>query len=121
MRILALLLAAALTSPAHAAAPAAPPAPAAREFIELPPGRYTIALTGLVTTVCGRAIAAEWAKLPEVESAAVDFDKSAATITVRLNRTLKVATLRKTLRRAEKLANLGARYDLRGISYRLGQ
>ena len=115
MRAFAFLLAAALTSPAIAASPTA------REFTELPPGRYTIALTGLISTVCGRAISAEWAKLPEVESASVDFDKSAATITVRLDRTLRVASLRKTLRRAERLANLGARYDLRDISYRLGK
>jgi hypothetical protein len=115
MRALALLLAAALTTPAFAAAPTS------REFTELPPGRYTIAVTGLLTTVCGRAIAAEWAKLPEVETASVDFDKSIASITVRIDRTLKVSTLRKTLRRAEKLANLGARYDLREITYRLGK
>ncbi|MDD5303808.1 MAG: hypothetical protein PHS14_11965 [Elusimicrobia bacterium] len=112
MRALALLLAAALASPAFAAAPIA------REFSELPPGRYTISLTGLLTTVCGRAIAAEWAKLPEVEAATVDFDKSTAFLTVRIDRTLKVAALRKTLRRAERLANLGAHYDLRDISYR---
>ena len=115
MRALALLLAAALTSPAFAAAPTT------REFTELPPGRYSVALTGLVSTVCGRAIAAEWAKLPEVESASVDYDKSTAFITVRLDRTLKVASLRKTLRRAERLANLGARYDLSSIAYRLGK
>ena len=115
MRTLALLLAAALTSPAFAALPTA------REFTELPPGRYTVALTGLVTTVCGRSIAAEWAKLPEVEAASLDFDKSLAFITVRLDRTLKVASLSKTLRRAERLANLGARYELHDISYRLGK
>ncbi len=115
MRTLVFLLAAALISPASAAAPST------REFTVLPPGRYTITLTGLVTTVCGRAIAAEWAKLPEVESASVDFDKSSASLAVRLDRTLKVAALRKTLRRAEKLANLGAHYDLRDISYRLAQ
>ncbi len=115
MRSIALLLAIALTSPAFAASPTS------REFTELPPGRYTVALAGLQTTVCGRAIAAEWARLPEVESAAVDFDKSIAYITVRIESTLKVATLRKTLRRAENLANLGARYDVREISYRLGK
>lgn len=115
MRALALLLAATLAAPAFAAAPAG------REFVELPPGRYTMILTGLVTTVCGRAIAAEWASLPEVESAAVDFDKATARITVRLDRTLPVASLRKSLRRAEKLANLGARYDLRDITYRIGK
>jgi len=115
MRITPLLLAAALTSPAFAASPTA------REFTELPPGRYTIAVAGLLTTVCGRAIAAEWAKMPEIESASVDFDKSVAHVTVRIDRTLTVAALRKTLRRAENLANLGARYDVREISYRLGK
>ena len=115
MRALALLLAAALTGPAFAASPTA------REFTELPPGRYTVVVAGLQTTVCGRAIASEWAKLPEVESASVDFEKSIAYITVRIDRTLKVASLRKTLRRAEKVANLGGRYDVREISYRLGR
>lgn len=115
MRVIALMLAAALTSPAFAASPTS------REFTELPPGRYTIAVAGLQTTVCGRAIAAEWAKLPEIESASVDFDKAIAHITIRIDRTLRVASLRKTLRRAEKLANLGAHYDVRDISYRLGK
>ena len=109
------MLVAALAIPGRAAAPAA------REFAELPPGRYTIAVTGLLTTVCARAIASEWSKLPEVESASVDFEKSSATVSVRLDRTLKVALLRKTLRRAEKVANLGARYDMLAISYRLGR
>jgi len=113
-----LLLLAALSSPAFAAAPASS---TAREFTELPPGRYSISLSGLLTTVCGRAIAAEWEKLPEVESASVDFDRSVALVSVRLDRTLRVSSLRKTLRRAEKLANLGARYDIRDISYRLGK
>jgi len=115
MRALAFLLIAALAGPGRAAPPTS------REFIELPPGRYSIVLTGLMTTVCGRAIAAEWARLPEVESASVDFDKSTAAVTVRIDRTLKVASLHKTLRRAEKLANLGGRYDLRAITYRLGK
>lgn len=113
MRLRAFLLAAALTSPA-AAAPSI-----AREFTELPPGRYTVTLTGLATAVCARAVAAEWAKLPEIESAAVDFEKSTAVISVRLDRVAKVAILRKTLRRAEKLSNLGATYDIRTIAYRL--
>lgn len=115
MSALPLLLAAALTSPAFAAAPTA------REYSELPPGRYTVSLTGLLTTVCGRAIAAEWAALPEVESASVDFDKASAQVTVRLDRTLQVSALRRSLRRAERVANLGARYDLRDISYRIGK
>lgn len=97
------------------------PPPTSRDFTELPPGRYTVQLTGLLCTVCGRAIAAEWAKLPEVESASVNFDKSEAVVSVRLDRTLKVAVLQRTLRKAEKLANLGAKYDLRGIAYKLGK
>jgi hypothetical protein len=117
MRTLAFLLAAALAGQALAAAPGT----ATREFTELPPGRYTVSLSGLLCTVCARSIAAEWAKLPEVESAVVDFDKSAAVVTVRLDSTLKVSSLRKTLRRAEKLANLSGRYDVRDISYRLGK
>lgn len=112
MRPLILLLAAALCG----AAPAG-----GREFVELPPGRYTVALTGMTTAVCARAIAAEWSRLPELEEAAVDFAKEKATITVRLDRTLKVAVLRKSLRRAEKLANLGARYDIGDIAYRIGR
>ena len=71
-------------------------------------------MTGLVTTVCGRAIAAKWAELPEVDSASVDFDKSAAYLTVRLYRTLKVSVLRKTLRRYyhEKQALYGRKTPL---------
>lgn len=113
MRAALFALAVALASAASAASPTT------REFVELPAGRYTVSVSGLLCTVCGRAVAAEWAKLPEVESVTVDFDKSHAILAVRLNQTLKVAALRKTLRRAEKLANLGARYDVRDISYRL--
>ncbi|MBI3289533.1 MAG: hypothetical protein HYZ74_08460 [Elusimicrobia bacterium] len=114
MRAIPLLLAAVLASPVPAATPT-------REFTTLAPGRYTVSLTGLVSTVCARAIAAEWRVLAEVESATVDFDKSEAIIAVRLNRTLRVSDLRRRLRRAEKLANLDARYDVRNISYRLGK
>lgn len=96
----------------------ADPLPGARLYEELPPGRYALSLTGLVSTVCARAIAAEWSKLPEVDKASVDFAHSSAVVSVRLDSTLKVATLRKALRRAEKLANLGARYDIREIAYR---
>src|SRR5688572_24933925 len=104
-------------------AAAAPPAktPAKREFTELSAGRYRIILTGLVSTVCGRAIAAEWSKLPEVEYASVDFVKSTAEIVVRLDRTVQLASLHKAFRRAEKIANLDAHYDMSDITYRLGK
>lgn len=112
MRTLALL--ALLAGPAAAAAPE----PVAPAYEELPPGRYGMAVTGLVTTVCARAVAAEWSRLPEVEKATVDFDAERAVVLVRLDRTLRVAALRKALRRAEKLSGLGGRYDLRDIVYK---
>lgn len=112
-----LALAALLAAAPAAAAPAAAE-PAAPVYNELPPGRYSMAVTGLVSTVCSRAIAAEWSRLPEVEKAAVDFDAETAVILVRLNKTLRVAALRKALRRAEKLARLDGRYDFKDIVYK---
>lgn len=112
---LALLLALVVCAAPASAAAADPAAPA---YEELPPGRYSVAVTGLVSTVCARAVAAEWARLPEVEKVEVDFDAERAVLLVRLDRTLRVATLRKALRRAEKLARLGARYDLKDILYK---
>jgi hypothetical protein len=110
-RLLAALLL--LAAAARAAdAPGAPPA-----YTELPPGRYSVVLRGMLCTVCARAIAAEWAKLPEVENASVDFSKEGGVVAVRLDRTLQVSVLRKALRRAERVANLGARFELRDIQY----
>ena len=71
----------------------------------------------MVCAVCARAIAAEWAKLPEVEKASVDFRKEQAVISVRLDRLLAVSALRKALKRAERTANLGARFTIGDIVY----
>lgn len=101
-----------------AAALAASATAAAPVYEELPPGRYTMDLTGMVATVCSRAIALEFSRLPEVERVEVDFDAERATVLVRLDRTLRVANLRKALRRAEKLSRMGARYELKNIAYR---
>lgn len=90
---------------------------AADPYSELPPGRYSVTVAGMMSTVCARAVEAAWKKIPEVENAAVDFDKETAVVTIRLDKTLPVAVLRKALRRAEKLANLGARYEMRDIKY----
>ena len=90
---------------------------AADSYSELPPGRYSVTVAGMMSTVCARAIETEWKKLPEVEKAVVDFDKASAVVTIRLDKTLRVAVLGKALRRAEKLANLGARYEMRDIKY----
>jgi copper chaperone CopZ len=94
---------------------AASPGPIA--YSELPPGRYTIEIRGMVCTVCARAIAAEWSKLPEVEGAAIDFEKETGVLSIRLSRTLQVSSLRRALRRAERVANLGVRFELRDIRY----
>ena len=109
-RVLALLLLA-------AAARAADAPGGAPVYTELPPGRYSVVLRGMICTVCARAIAAEWAKLPAVEKASVDYDKGAGVVAIRLDRTLQVSALRKALRRAERAANLGARFELSGIRY----
>ena len=97
-----------------AAAARAADAPA---FVELPPGRYSVALRGMICTVCARAIAAEWARLPAVEKASVDYEKDTGTVTIRLDHALRVSVLRKALRRAEAVANLGARFELGDIRY----
>lgn len=106
-----LVLSAALAFAAPASAPEKP------SYVTLPPGRYSVRLKGLVCTVCGRAIAAEWMKLPEVEKATVDFDMEQATLWVRIDRHLKVAALRKKLRPAAKLADMGTRYEIGEIVY----
>ena len=86
-------------------------------YQELPPGRYTVGVHGMLCTVCARAIAAEWAKMPEVEKATVDFEKEQGTVTVRLDKSLQVNSIFRGLRRAERLANMGGRYEMRQIKY----
>lgn len=108
-RLLGLLLL--LSVAAQAGAPSAP------VYTELPPGRYAVTVRGMICTVCARAISAEWEKLPEVEKASVDYETESAVVTVRLDRTLQVSVLRKALRRAERVANLGARFEMSGIRY----
>ena len=105
-RVLALLLLAAAARAADAPA-----------YSELPPGRYSVALRGMICAVCARAIAAEWAKLPEVEAAEVDYEKESGLVTIRLDRTLRASALGKALRRAERVANLGARFELGDVRY----
>ncbi len=73
--------------------------PGAPAYTELPPGRYTVSVHGMICTVCARAIAAEWAKLPEVDKSSLDYDKESGVVSVRLDRTLQVSSLRKALRR----------------------
>lgn len=99
------------------AARAADAPPAKPIYTELPPGRYSVEITGMLCTVCARAIAIEWKKIPEVEKAEVDFAKERAVVSIRLDKTLSVSALRRVLRRAEKVSNLDARFDVGAIAY----
>jgi copper chaperone CopZ len=105
---------AALLAGAARAADAPPERPT---YTELPPGRYSVQITGMLCTVCARAIEIEWSKVPGVEKAAVDFDREGATVTVRLHETVPVSALRRVLGRAGKASNLGARFDVGAIAY----
>jgi hypothetical protein len=109
----ALLLAALALAPGPARAAEAPSAATS----ELPAGRYGVPIKGMLCAVDARAIAAEWAKLPAVEKAAVDFESGRAVVTVRLGQTLSLSALRRALKRAERVADLGARYALGDVSY----
>jgi hypothetical protein len=114
-RVLALALLLALLLAASARAANAPGSAVA--YRELPPGRYSLELRGMICTVCARAIAAEWAKLPEIAKASVDYHGESGVIDVRLDRTMQVSVLRKALKRAERLANMGGRFTLGEIRY----
>jgi hypothetical protein len=100
-----------------AAVAAAADAPAKPVYIELPPGRYAIAVRGMVCNVCARAVVARWLRIPEVEKAEIDFDRERAVVTVRLNSRLAVAKLRKALKPAAGLANMGVRFELGDVEY----
>lgn len=114
---LLLLLAAAAAPAATATARAAEALGPAVAYRELPPGRYSLEIRGMICTVCARAIAAEWAKLPEVEKASVDYHAESGIVEVRLDRTMQVSVLRKALRRAERVSNLGATFSVGEIRY----
>lgn len=100
-----------------AVAAAAGDTPAPTRYQELPPGRYAVSISGLLCTVCARALAAELAKVPEIEKASADFNKEQAIIDVRLDKTMEVNLVYKAMRRAERLSNMGGKFELRGIRY----
>ncbi|MDD5656166.1 MAG: heavy metal-associated domain-containing protein [Elusimicrobia bacterium] len=86
-------------------------------YSELPSGRYAVKVEGMLTTTCALAIEREVARLPQVESAAVDFEAESMTLTVRIDQTLPVSSLSRALRRAAKKVDLGARYLVGDIAY----
>jgi copper chaperone CopZ len=87
-----------------------PPEEESSSYKELPAGRYTVKIIGMLTTTCARGIENEVMKLPEVESAKVDFDQETMTVTVKLNKTLRLSVLRKALHLAADRVNFGVDY-----------
>lgn len=123
---MASLLAAALSllmAPAGAAAPqptaaAAPPVVEERQYTQLTSGRYTLKVSGMLCTVCAKAIEAELAKLEEVDSAKADFELDAVLLVIKIERTLKVSTLRRALQKAARRVNMGAKFEVASLQYR---
>jgi hypothetical protein len=86
-------------------------------YKQLPSGHYAVKVIGMLTTTCGRGIEIEVMKLPEVESAKVDFDTETLDLTIKLNETLRLALLRKALHLASDRVNLGADYFVGKITF----
>ena len=113
-----ILVLAVLAGPAARGAPAAAlPAEEAVAYKDLPSGRYAVKIIGMLTTTCGRGIEAKVLKRPEVESAQVDFEKETLTLTIKLNRTLRLSALRKALHAAADQVNLGTDYLVGKITF----
>jgi|GEM_PF-2051087 len=93
------------------------PAEEAVTYKELPSGHYAVKIIGMLTTTCGRGIEIEMMKLPEVESAKVDFDQETLNLTIKLNRTLRLTAVRKALHLAADQVNLGADYFVGKITF----
>jgi hypothetical protein len=113
-----ILVLAVLAAPAARGAPAfALPAEEAVAYKELPSGHYAVKIIGMLTTTCGRGIEIEMLRLPEVESAKVDFDHETLDLTIKLHRTLRLAALRKALHLAADRVSLGADYFVGKITF----
>lgn len=95
--------------------PAASSAPA--EYKDLTPGRYVVKVGGMLCAVCARGLAEAVSALDEVAEAKVDFDDEQLALTVKKDKTLKIAALRKAFHKASKRINLGVELDIEGIRY----
>lgn len=84
---------------------------------DLIPGRYAVRVTGMLCAVCAKTIVAELSKLPEVESAKADFEKDQILVTIKLERTLRLSALRRSLRLAAKRVNLGTQFEIEDMRY----
>ena len=88
-------------------------------FADLSSGRYEIGIDGLLCHTCARLATDEVAGLSEVQKAAVDFDREVLVVTVRPGRTLAISRLRKALKRAAKRVDLGTKFTVRSVLYRV--
>ncbi|MEK7858025.1 MAG: heavy-metal-associated domain-containing protein [Elusimicrobiota bacterium] len=116
---LSLLLAPAGAAPAAGApTPPAPPTVEERQYTQLTSGRYALKVSGMLCTVCAKAVEAELAKLDEVESVKSDFDLDLMLISIKIEKVLKVSTLRRALQKAARRVNMGAKLDVASLQYR---
>ena len=116
---LSLLLAPAGAAPsAGAPTPPASPAVEERRYTQLTSGRYALKVSGMLCTVCAKAVEAELAKLDEVESVKSDFDLDLMLISIKIEKVLKVSTLRRALQKAARRVNMGAKLDVASLQYR---
>lgn len=72
----------------------------------------------MLCAVCAKTIVAELSKLGELESAKADFEKDQIVVTIKLERTLRIASLRRALRLAAKRVNLGTQFEIEDIRYK---
>lgn len=86
---------------------------------DLTAGQYELKLSGLLCWACARAVAVELSRVPGVERASADFDRQAIEVSVKSDKTVPAAQVRKALRRAERLANLGGHYEVVSLAYKI--
>ena len=110
-------LRAALAAVLIAAAPAF--CAAADGLRDLPSGRYELKLSGFLCWACARAVAQELSGIKGVSAVSPDFDRQAVGLTVEPGREISASKIRRALRRAEKLVNLDAHYEVRSVSYQV--
>lgn len=86
---------------------------------DLTAGRYELKLRGTLCAACLRAVAQELAKHRAVEKASTDVPAESVRVAVKSDQVLPAADVRRALRRAERAADLGARYEVAAVRYEL--
>jgi hypothetical protein len=95
------------------------PAAASAKFPDLTSGKYEVRVDGWLCHTCLRLAVQEVASLKEVERAGGDFDQETLVLTIRPNTKLKASKLQRALRRAAKRADLGAKFELLSVKYKV--